>query len=312
MKKQFVTNIKKQVVDEIHRPARINFKRRRVILKGLKDLYQADLCELGPYATENNGFKYILIVINCFSKYLWAFPLKTKTGKEVAESLEMVFKESSPPKLFQTDQGTEFLSKNCQQLFKKYNIKHYFTFSEKKASIVERAIKTLKSMIWKRLNVNGSYKWYSLLPNIVKQYNNKKHRTIGMKPAEVTKKHEKQLLETVFSHIKIAHKPKFKIGDHVRISKVRGVFDKKYQSNWSTEIFVIDKVQLTNPTTYLLQDVSKHNIKGGFYEQQLQKVKFPDAFLVEKVLKRNKNKVFVKWLGFDSKHNSWISKDNVL
>jgi hypothetical protein len=133
-----------------------------------------------------------------------------------------------------------------------------------------------------------------------------------MKPSEVTKKHEKQLLETVFSHIKIAHKPKFKIGDHVRISKVRGVFDKKYQSNWSTEIFVIDKVQLTNPTTYLLQDVSNHNIKGGFYEQQLQKVAFPDAYLVEKILKRNKNKVFVKWLGFDSTHNSWISKDNVL
>ena len=131
-----------------------------------------------------------------------------------------------------------------------------------------------------------------------------------MKPSTVTKKHEQQLLETVFSHIKIAHKPK--IGDHVRISKVRGVYDKKYQSNWSTESFVIQKVQLTNPTTYLLQDVSNHNIKGGFYEQQLEKVKFLDAYLVEIFLKCNKNKLLVKWLGFDNTHNSWISKDNVM
>ena len=209
--KKNTTNIKKHVVEEIHRPARINFKRRRVILKGLKDLYQADLCELGPYATENNGFKYILVIINWFLKYLWALPLKTKTGKEVAEKLEIVFKESLPPKPFQTDQGTEFLLKNCQQLLKKYINKHYYTFSEKKASVVKRVIKTLKCITWKELNVNGSYKWYSWLPTIVKQYNNRKHMTIGMKPSAVTKKHGKQLPDTDFSHNKIAYKPKLVI-----------------------------------------------------------------------------------------------------
>ena len=119
-------------------------------------------------------------------------------------------------------------------------------------------------MIWKELNVNGSYRWYDLLSNIVFKYNNKKHRTIGMKPAEVTTKHEKHLLNTVYSHIKLSQKPKFTVGDHVRISKVRGVFDKKYQSNWSTEIFTIKKVQYTNRTTYLLEDVNKRDIKGGF------------------------------------------------
>lgn len=226
--------------------------------------------------------------------------------------MEKVFRDTTPPKLLQSDQGSEFISKEIQKLLKKYDVKHYYTYSEKKASIVERAIRTLKSMIWKELHVNGSYKWYNLLATIVKIYNNKKHRTIGMKPSEVTKKHEKHLLQTVYTHIKIVNKPKFKINDPVRISKIRGVFDKKYQSNWSTEIFTINKIQLTNPTTYLLQDANKHNIKGGFYEQQLQKVKYPDIYLVEKVLKRKNNKAFVKWLGFDNSHNSWIDIKNVV
>lgn len=79
---------------------------------------------------------------------------------------------------------------------------------------------------------------------------------------------------------------KFHTGGHVRISKVRGVFDKKYMPNWSAEIFKIKKVQLTNPTTYLLKDTNNEDIKGGFYTEQLLKVKYPDAYLVKKILQR--------------------------
>lgn len=138
-------------------------------------------------------------------------------------------------------------------------------------------------------------------------------RTIKMKPNEVTKKNEKHLLQTVYNHIKMVDNinPKFKVGDHVRISKIRGIFDKKYLPNWSTEIFTIREVKLTNPITYLLQDEDNKPILGGFYQYQLQKVKYPNIYLVEKILKRNKNKVFVKWLGFNSKHNSWIDNDNI-
>ena len=149
------------------------------------------------------------------------------------------------------------------------------------------------------------------MQKIVNTYNNRKHRTTGLKPAEITKKHEKFLLNTVYSHIKITSKPKFEVGDYVRISRFRGVFDKKYMPNWSTEIFTIKKIHFTNPVTYLLQDINKQDIKGGFYELQLQKVKYNDIYLVEKVIKRKGNKVLVKWLGFDEKNNSWIDKDNI-
>lgn len=311
IKKNLNSEAKRQVVEEIHKPARINFKRRRVILKSLNDLIQADLVEMLPYVKENKGYKYILVVINCFSKFVWAFPLKNKSAQEVTENMEKVFKVEKIHNL-QTDMGREFFNNEFKKLLNKYKVHHYNTFSEKKASIVERVNRTLKNMMWKEFSFQGSYKWLDLLPKIVKKYNNTKHRTIKMKPVDVTKKNEKMLLETVYSHIKMTDKKlRFKIGDKVRISKLRGVFDKKYMPNWSTEIFTVRKVNLTNPVTYLLQDENQKQILGGFYEQQLQKVKYSDVYLVEKVLKRNKNKILVKWLGFSDKHNSWINKNNV-
>lgn len=312
LKSNNVSDAKRQVVDELHKQTRINFPRRKTIIKSFDDLFQVDLVEMIPYSKENKGFKYILVVINCFSKYVWTIPLKNKTGPEVSTAMEKVLKEQTPKNL-QTDAGLEFFNKHFEKLMKKYGINHYNVFSEKKAAIVERVNRTLKNMMWKEFSLNGNYKWIDLLPKIVHRYNNKKHRTIGIKPSQVTKNLEKHLLDTVYNRIKVVEPTtKYKVGDYVRISKLRGVFAKKYMPNWSTEVFRIRKIQLTNPTTYLLQDENNKNILGGFYIQQLQKVKYPDVFLVEKVLKRQGNKVFVKWLGFDNKHNSWISKNNIV
>lgn len=307
-----MTETKRQVVEEIHKPVRINFKRRKVILKSLNDLLQCDIVSMIPYAKENKGFRYILTIINCFSKKLYAFGLKTKSGPEVARVIEKVLKIEKPVHL-QSDHGTEFYNQHVQKVLKKLNVIHYSVFSEKKASIVERVNRTLKTWMWKEFNFQGNYKWWDLLPKLVHKYNNTKHRTIGMKPSEVSKKNEKLLLQTVYSRIKIAEKnPKFKLGEHVRVSRTKGAFTKGYLPNWSTEIYTIRKVQLTNPTTYLLKDAENKNILGGFYEQELLKAKFPDVYLVEKILKRKNNKVFVKWLGFSNQHNSWIDKNNIM
>lgn len=89
-------------------------------------------------------------------------------------------------------------------------------------------------------------------------------------------------------------------------------YNTHFTPSWSNEIFTIKKIQNTYPKTYLIADISQENILGGFYEQELKKVKHPDVYLVEKVLRRKKDKVLVKWLGMTSSHNSWISKDNVL
>jgi len=104
--------------------------------------------------------------------------------------------------------------------------------------------------------------------------------------------------------VKIAAPTRFKIGDPVHINKFKTIFKKSYIPNWSTEIFYIVKTQHTNPATYLLKDYQGKPIAGGFYEHELQRVSNPDVYLVEKILRKQENKMYVKWLGMDSSHNS--------
>lgn len=307
-------DIKRVVVEELHKPARKSFKRRRTIIKGLNDLFQADLVEMIPYAPVNRGFRYILMVLNAFSKKLWARPVKRKTGQDVTKAMEeILIKAKVTPKNLQTDQGKEFFNKHFNDLMQKYKINHYTTYSSPKASLVERCNRTVKNKMWKEFSLQGSYRWLPILDKIVTAYNNTKHSTTGFKPVDVSKKNEKEILNFAYSHLKTIDpkKRKFAVGDSVRVSKYREAFKKGYTPNWSNEIFKIKKVVLTNPTTYLLVDQRNEDIQGGFYEFELQKVKYPDVYLVEKVLRRRGDMVFVKWMGMDKTHNSWISKQTI-
>lgn len=300
------------VVTELHKPARRNFKRRRVIVKGIDDLWQADLVDMKPYSRFNAGNKYLLVVIDVLSKYAWVEPVLTKSAKHVTRAFEKILEQGRVPRNLQTDDGKEFFNSDFKAVMNKYNINHYSTYSTMKASVVERLNRTLKEKMWKRFSLQGNYKYLKMLPEIVTEYNNTVHSTTNMKPKDVNKKMAKELLKTIYSHIKIAAPGKFKIGDDVRISKYKNLFAKGYTPNWTTEIFKIIKIKKTNPATYLLQDGQGLPIAGSFYEQELQRTSNPDVYLVERVIKRRGDNIFVKWLGFDNSHNSWIKKTNVL
>lgn len=305
----FISHTKRQIVNELHKSVRRNFRRRRTIIKGFGDLWQADLAEMQSFAEENKGYRYILIVIDCYSKYAWARPLKNKTAREVHNAMKNILREADySAKHLQTDLGTEFYNRQFSSLMEQYNINHYSTFSTKKAAIVERVIRTLKNWLYKEFSARGNYKWFDILPNIINFYNNKIHRTTGMKPIDV--KHTTKL--SVYNHPKVALKAKFRVGDMVRISKFKGVFEKGYTANYSTELFKIVKVNITNPVTYMIEDVYGQPIKGCFYEYELQRTKYSDIYLVEKVLKKKDNKLFVKWLGLPSDQNEWINKTAVV
>ena len=303
---------KRTLVEELHAPAHRNFSRRRVV-RGFDDLWQADMVEMRPYARQNNGHNYILTVIDVLSKYAWAIPLKSKSASETTAAFSKIFREDARcPKNLQTDNGKEFYNSHMQELAKRRNINHYSTYSVMKASVVERFNRTLKNDMWKYFTLNGSYRWIEALPNLLSSYNNRKHRTIRMRPIDVTPANAERLLSTVYSRIKIAAPGRFHANDPVRVSKFKTIFEKGYTPNWSTEVFRIAKVQRTNPVTYLLKDYRGEVIAGGFYEHELLKVSNPDVYLVEKVLRRRGERVFVKWLGMDKSHNSWIHKNNVL
>jgi L-rhamnose mutarotase len=310
------TDARRTIAEELHRPARRNFPRRAVEIKGLHDLFQADLVEMIPHAKVNNGYKYLMTVINAFSKYAYAIPLKTKTGSEVARALEPVLR-TNKMKYFQTDNGKEYYNSSVQVLMKKYNVKHYSTYSDKKASIVERFNRTLKTRMYRAFSEQGNYRWVKLLPALVKDYNNTVHRTIGMKPCQVNASNERVVLQRIKKNTApkgnaIRKKARYKTGDRVRVSKHKMPFAKGYTPNWTNEIFTVHAVQPTVPVTYLLEDYTGEVLKGGFYEHELTKSTVGDVYLVEKILQRKGDRVRVRWLGFDGKHDTWIPKSKLL
>lgn len=304
-----MTTSKRAIAEELHRAARRHYARRRVITKGLDDLHQADLVEMGQYADVNSGYKYMLTIIDVYSKFAWARPLKSKTGKEVCAVIRELYATSKrTPHNLQTDKGTEFYNAPFRKWAKANRVNHYSTHSIIKAGVVERFNRTLKTNMFREFTARGSYHWLSILPMLINNYNSRVHSTIGMAPRNVK---DNRLLKTVYSHIKILDRGKFCVGDRVRISKHKGVFEKGFTANWSTELFTITKIQNTNPVTYLLQDYCKQPILGAFYKEELQKTLHPQTYLVERVLRKKGNKVYVKWLGFTNEHNSWINKSDI-
>lgn len=286
-------------------------------MKDIDDLWQADLIDMQALAKKNCNHKYILAVIDTFSKYAWVVPLKRKTKNDVFNAFQsIIFKDGRVPKNLQTDLGTEFFNDKFKELTSTNNINHYSTYSTKKASIAERFIRTIKSKMYKEFSIKGNYKWIDgTLHHLINKYNNTYHRTIGTKPVKVNDDNKQDIMKR---YMKInqsynnKNKKIYKVNDFVRISKYKGTFEKGYTPNWSTEIFKIVKRNNTSPITYLLQDMRNQPILGAFYAQELQKTKHPNIYLVEKVLKRTKDKVFVKWLGLPPSENSWIDKSNAL
>ncbi|EFN68582.1 hypothetical protein EAG_09969, partial [Camponotus floridanus] len=125
--------------------------------------------------------------------------------------------------------------------------------------------------------------WIDELSRLVAEYNTQKHRTIGMRPVDITPAIAEKLLNTVYSNVKIAAPAKFKEGDSVRVSKYKIIFVKGFTQKWTIEIFKIIKVQKTNPATFIIEDSRGNPVAGGFYEYELQRVANPDVYLVKKI-----------------------------
>ena len=300
-----------------HRPARRRYKRSRVMAYKPFDLWQADLVDMKALSRYNGGIHYILTLIDCFTKKAFAVPIKRKTGVNVANALKKVFREAGGvPRLFQVDEGTEFLNKNVKKLLDEKKIRYYSTFSDVKASICERFNKTLKNRMYKYFTSANTLKFTDVLPKLLTGYNNAVHRSIGLSPNEVNSQNSHQVFKKLYPDLYKKQKPRFEIGDLVRISyKKRPVFDKGYTPNYSLEVFTISKVKDDIPPSYKLKDANGTVIDGIFFEQELVKVIMdPDnsLFKIEKILKTRKLKGrskehFVKWLGYDDSFNSWTS-----
>ena len=162
-------------------------------------------------------------------------------------------------------------------------------------------------MIYEKFTQNNNTVFYNIIDDLVNEYNNKYQSTIKMSPIEGSKKIYVKKIKNIYNFDKITKIGKFKIGDRVRLS-LEQIFEKSYETNWTEEIFEIYDIKYSNVPYYYLKDLNDEKIEGSFYEQELQKTSFKkdDEYIIEKILKRKGNQIYVKWKGYDSSFNSWI------
>lgn len=305
--KQIETFLHQQDVYTKHKPLVHAFKRRRVYVSHIDDQWQADLIDMREFKNQNDGANYILSVVDIFSKYAWAVPIRRKTGEEVVEAFQKIFRERVPEKL-QTDKGTEFINKRTQTLFEKMGIRWFTTENvEIKCSVIERWNRSLKTRMWKYFTANDTRRWIDVLDKLVANYNRSYHRSIKMTPVEASEEGNEGIVYRNLYKRKEPRTPKFQVGDTVRISIYKRPFRKGYLPTFTEEMFAIDEVLETDPPTYRLVDLSGEKLVGTFYEPELVKYdKRDDVFKVEKVIRKKGDKYLVKWLGYPDKFNSWV------
>ena len=299
---------KKSLAEELHKPVRRKFKKRRVLVIGIDRIWAADLLDMRAFSNFNRSVKYLLAVIDVFSEYGWLIALKDKTEKSDASALETIFKERKPEKMW-VDKGKEFYNKDVKNL-----IELYSTENEEKSSVVERWIRTMKETMWKYFSAESTNVYIGVLPDLVKEYNNTRHSSIKLTPTNASKKeNELRVWRNLYpDHLKIKDiKPKFSVGNKVWISLIKNTFEKGYTTRWTEEIFTIIEVKRTLPVTYRIVDLNGEEITGTFYKPELQK-NSQELFRIEKVIKRGKKKYLVKWKGYSDNFNSWVDNKDIL
>ena len=265
----------------------------------------------GGHAKIEQVEQRVQVLVDVLSKRAWAEPMKNKTGPEMVKALDKIKKKLSPhrPLRVQTDDRKEFFDQTVQAWFKKQGWHHFSSKGDAKAAVVERWHRTLKQRMYRAFTAQNSLKYLDLLPKLIHTYNRTPHRSIGMAPIDVTFQNQKKVWHRLYDKRLSPQKGTLlKVGDRVRLNQKHRPFKKGYLPGWTEEVFVVSYVRPTPLPTYRLREWDGTPIKGTFYNEDVQKVNVTEdsLFRVEKILKRQKGRVLVRWKGWPSKYDSWI------
>ena len=289
-------------------------------------LFAVDLCDLfgserDRISLQNSGYKYFFMLINCLTKYLVVIPIKSKKGSEIltafkkwAESLDLKCSSEGWLTCIHVDQ--EFVQKKIKDFCKKHCLNIYFSQGDHKSSIIERAVRTFKNMMVKRMEANRSEKWDKWLKSLINQYNNETiHSSIRMTPKDAETYPSFAFIRLVEKYNKNAHIQhfNFKIGEWVRLKIYKSnIFRKGYLRKFTAQIYkIIYRRHVNNTNFYYLENYKGERMKGGFNEELLTLAEKDDDFAVE-VLKTDNNRVYVHYDGFNSSDDEWIPKNQLI
>ena len=253
------------------------FKRRKVYTSGPFDSVQADLVVYKRYARENNGYKYILTVIDTFSRKNYVRPLRSATAEETAKALNDIFEKMDvKPTKFSSDKGSEFSPGHPdirRILIDKFGMLIFHLKEPLKASMVERFNRTMKERIERYFTENNTHRWVDVLQQISENINETINRDIGMAPNDVNFETRDVVWERLYGSMSSAPQCKYKIGDLVRIPIKKTLFEKEYTPNWTEEIYKIKSRKTDGEVCYyILADQEDNILERKFYNQEINLV----------------------------------------
>ena len=238
-------DLTKLFIDEIYStPPKKNYPTNKITYNHIDEIWSIDLADMIDYKiSDNKGYRYIFILIDNYSKYLWAIPLKNKYSQTITNEFSNILTTSKPkPLKVESDRGTEFYNSIFQNFLKSKNINHYSRFTDKGPSIAERVIRTIRNLLKKPVFEKGRADWLSELPSVIKQYNNTIHHSIKMTPNQASKKVNERKVYSNLQDRRVRQKPNFKLGDLVRTADIKRVFSKNDSTNWSYKLYTITEV----------------------------------------------------------------------
>lgn len=312
--------------------------RRKTYVPAVNFQWQADLVDVHRLASDNDDRRYLLTIIDCFSRYAFVKSIKSKNGQAVSEAFRQIFDEDSihgAPRLLQTDKGREFYNRHVQMLLKSHGTKLFSSESIQKAALVERFNRTLRNRMWTYFSHTNHHRYLDVLNQLVDAYNRSPHSSLppDTTPQEVwLRRNDHAFQQRIYHHqygddhgglpatiddtvrVRASLEP-LTPGDFVRLarSRERALEDRGYQPRWTEEIFVIKNQHALFNNVYRVEDRLGEEIKGSFYREELKHIKQLPKPIVERVLRRNRKRgtTLVKWLGYPKKFNSEIPLDQL-
>ena len=271
-------NIKIFINEIYSKPPKKNYITNKTDVYYIDDIWSLDVLDLKDYGPKNNrGYRYVLVIIDNFSKFGWTVPLKNKNAQTIKDSFENILINSKrKPNLIETDRGKEFYNNIFQEFLNKNNIKLYSRNTSVGAVFAERFNRTIRDLLKKIVFEQGDAKWIDVLPTITKQYNNRIHSSTKLTPIQASlKKNEGYVYKNLLDKRKKV-KPKFQINDLVRTADLKRTFSKGDTTNWSYELYKITEIINDTIPAYKID-----NLKERYNESLLKKT--------ELSLKQNKD-----------------------
>ena len=297
----------------VNKETRKRFTRNRILVTNLGQQFQIDLADMRKYKNENDGVQYLLFAIDCFSKMASVQPLASKGAAHVKDALVQVMKDLGEPNKIQVDKGTEFYNATVAALMKRKLVLLFSSENDDiKCSMAERLIKTFKTRIWRLFRLRLSTEYMDKLQDLVYSYNRSVHSAHGMRPIDVKESNSLRVYNALYPEPVKPRRPLYKVGDCVRISKIKGRFEKGYEYRFQEKIYKVMQVLKHNVPTYRIEDLKGQAVKGQFYEPELSLLRgdirdriFPVEKIIRERRRNGKKECLVRWLGYDSEDDTW-------